>query len=182
MAENTVVYYGTGRRKNAVARVRIVPGTGKVTVNKRDAAEYFGRKQLVENALAPFKVTDTAGTFDVIALCDGGGITGQSGALRLGIGWLPDPRRPRRRAQEVRPQEGPPRSAVLQALSAPTCTYWQGLSSFSAGPACFCAEFLPSKTIYIATLGERNEGVFYALSRGPKLPKWRILPKVFAVG
>ena len=83
MAENTVVYYGTGRRKNAVARVRLV--TGKVTVNKRDAEEYFGRKQLVEDALAPFKVTDTLGSFDVIALLDGGGISGQSGALRLGI-------------------------------------------------------------------------------------------------
>ena len=77
--------YGTGRRKNAVARVRLVPGTGKVTINKRDAEQYFGRHQLVENALAPFKVTDTAGQFDVIALCDGGGISGQSGALRLGI-------------------------------------------------------------------------------------------------
>ncbi len=79
------VYYGTGRRKNAVARVRILPGTGKVTVNGRDGAEYFGRKQLLENAVAPFKVTDTEGAFDVIALCDGGGISGQSGALRHGI-------------------------------------------------------------------------------------------------
>ena len=85
MAENTVVYYGTGRRKNAVARVRIVPGTGKVTINKRDAEEYFGRHQLVEDALAPFKVTDTLGSFDVIALCNGGGISGQAGALRHGI-------------------------------------------------------------------------------------------------
>ena len=79
------VYYGTGRRKNAIARVRIVPGTGKVTVNGRDGAEYFGRQQLLDNAVAPFKVTDTEGEFDVIARCNGGGISGQSGALRHGI-------------------------------------------------------------------------------------------------
>jgi len=79
------VYYGTGRRKNAVARVRIVPGTGKVTVNGRDGAEYFGRQQLLDNAVAPFKVTDTEGEFDVIARCNGGGISGQAGALRHGI-------------------------------------------------------------------------------------------------
>ena len=82
---NEAVYWGTGRRKNAVARVHLVPGTGKVLVNKRDAAEYFGRQQLVETACMPLKVTDTLGHFDVIALCDGGGISGQAGALRLGI-------------------------------------------------------------------------------------------------
>ena len=79
------VYMGTGRRKNAVARVRLVPGTGKVTVNGKDALAYFGRSALVEFALAPFKVTDTEGHFDVIARCNGGGIGGQSGALRHGI-------------------------------------------------------------------------------------------------
>lgn len=85
MADNTAVYTGTGRRKEAVARVRIMPGTGKVTVNGRDALAYFGRQQLVDGACAPFKVTDTVNHFDVVALCDGGGITGQAGALRLGI-------------------------------------------------------------------------------------------------
>ena len=85
MADNTAVYMGTGRRKEAVARVRLVPGTGKVTVNGRDAAEYFGRQQLVDNALAPFRVTDTVDRFDVLANCAGGGINGQAGALRLGI-------------------------------------------------------------------------------------------------
>jgi small subunit ribosomal protein S9 len=85
MANDTVVYYGTGRRKEAIARVRIVPGTGKFTVNGRDALDYFGRQQLVDAALAPFKVTDTQGQFDVIANCIGGGISGQSGAVRLGI-------------------------------------------------------------------------------------------------
>lgn len=82
---NEAVYWGTGRRKNAVARVRLVPGTGKVLVNKRDAEEYFGRKQLVEMACMPLKATETLGHFDVLANCDGGGITGQAGAMRLGI-------------------------------------------------------------------------------------------------
>ena len=82
---NEAIYMGTGRRKNAIARVRLVPGTGKVTINKRDGAEYFGRQALLDYALAPFKVTDTVNHFDVIALCDGGGIAGQSGAVRLGI-------------------------------------------------------------------------------------------------
>ncbi|MDD5806764.1 MAG: 30S ribosomal protein S9 [Eggerthellales bacterium] len=79
------MYYGTGRRKNAVARVRLVPGTGKITVNGRDAKQYFGRDALVDYAATPFKVTDTVDHFDVIALCDGGGISGQAGALRHGI-------------------------------------------------------------------------------------------------
>ena len=85
MADNTAVYMGTGRRKEAVARVRLVPGTGKVVVNGRDAADYFGRQQLVDNATAPPRATETDGHFDVLANCKGGGINGQAGALRLGI-------------------------------------------------------------------------------------------------
>ena len=79
------LYYGTGRRKNAIARVRLVPGSGKVTVNGRDGKEYFGREALLTMALAPFKATDTVDHFDVIANIHGGGVSGQAGALRLGV-------------------------------------------------------------------------------------------------
>ncbi len=84
-ANTEALYYGTGRRKTSVARVRLVPGTGKVTVNGREGAEYFPRAGQLDAALAPFKVTDTQGHFDVIARINGGGSTGQAGALRLGI-------------------------------------------------------------------------------------------------
>jgi small subunit ribosomal protein S9 len=79
------VYQGTGRRKTSVARVRLMPGTGTVTVNGRDAAAYFGRAVLMTLVEAPFKATDTVGTFDVIAKLHGGGLSGQAGALRHGI-------------------------------------------------------------------------------------------------
>lgn len=85
MAENQAIYYGTGRRKNAIARVRIVPGSGKITVNGRAGSEFFGRDALVNYAITPFKVTDTVDHFDVIATCNGGGVSGQAGALRHGI-------------------------------------------------------------------------------------------------
>ena len=71
--------------RDAVARVRLVPGTGKVTVNGREAMDYFGRQALIDDFMAPFKVTDTEGHFDVIARLNGGGISGQAGALRHGI-------------------------------------------------------------------------------------------------
>ena len=85
MYDSKPYYYGTGRRKHSVARVRMYPGTGKITVNGRDGQEYFGREALVNYAAAPFKVTDTQGHFDVIARCNGGGVSGQAGALRHGI-------------------------------------------------------------------------------------------------
>jgi len=78
-------YQGTGRRKNAVARVRLIPGEGKITVNKRELSEYLGKKTLEMIVQQPFVVTDTLGKYDVIALAHGGGTTGQAGALRLGI-------------------------------------------------------------------------------------------------
>ncbi|MBQ6586006.1 MAG: 30S ribosomal protein S9 [Coriobacteriales bacterium] len=84
-SNNDAIYCGTGRRKNAVARVRLIPGSGKVTINGREGKEYFGREALLNFALTPFKVTDTVDHFDVIARLDGGGVSGQAGALRHGI-------------------------------------------------------------------------------------------------
>jgi small subunit ribosomal protein S9 len=79
------VYQGTGRRKTSVARVRLMPGTGNITVNGRDAASYFGRTVLITLIETPFKVTETVGRFDVVASLHGGGLSGQAGALRHGI-------------------------------------------------------------------------------------------------
>ena len=78
-------FYGTGRRKKSVARVRIVPGTGVITVNKKDIDEYFGLETLKLIVNQPFGVTETAGKFDVIANVRGGGFSGQAGAIRHGL-------------------------------------------------------------------------------------------------
>jgi len=78
-------YAGTGRRKNAIARVRLIPGEGKFIINKRELAEYFGKKTLEMIVQQPFNITDTFAKYDVIALAHGGGTTGQAGAIRLGI-------------------------------------------------------------------------------------------------
>ncbi|MCL2679992.1 MAG: 30S ribosomal protein S9 [Coriobacteriia bacterium] len=85
MPKAAVSYSGTGRRKNAVARVRIFPGTGKIYANGVDGLEYFGRQALLNYINAPFRAVDVSKQFDVIALLHGGGISGQAGALRLGI-------------------------------------------------------------------------------------------------
>jgi len=76
---------GTGRRKEAVARVRIMPGTGKITVNGRTLEDYFPNKLHQQLITDPFTVLELQGAYDVIARIDGGGIAGQAGALRLGI-------------------------------------------------------------------------------------------------
>lgn len=84
MAEK-VVYYGTGRRKDAVARVRLMPGKGEYNINNRSLETYFGRRTLQTLIQQPFEVTGTSGRYDVIATIIGGGISGQAGALRHGI-------------------------------------------------------------------------------------------------
>ncbi|MDW7673416.1 MAG: 30S ribosomal protein S9 [Bacillota bacterium] len=80
-----VQYYGTGRRKNSVARVRLVPGEGNVVVNDRKLDEYFGKKTLEMIVKQPLVLTESGSRFDVIAKVQGGGTTGQAGAVRMGI-------------------------------------------------------------------------------------------------
>ncbi len=83
--KDTVQYYGTGRRKSSVARVYITPGKGKITVNGHDVNEYMPHDTLVMDLRQPLEVSGTADKFDVNANVTGGGFSGQTGALRLGI-------------------------------------------------------------------------------------------------
>ncbi len=78
-------FYGTGRRKKSIARVYLVPGTGKITVNKRDIDDYFGYETLKVVVRQPLVATDTLDKFDVLVNVHGGGFTGQAGAIRHGI-------------------------------------------------------------------------------------------------
>ncbi|MDR2132747.1 MAG: 30S ribosomal protein S9 [Clostridiales Family XIII bacterium] len=78
-------YAGTGRRKSSVARVRLIPGKGSITINKRSIDEYFGMEILKKAVRRPFEIAGAEGKFDVIATVKGGGFTGQAGALRHGI-------------------------------------------------------------------------------------------------
>ena len=78
-------FYGTGRRKKSVARVRIYPGTGAITINKRDIDDYFGLETLKLIVNQPFAVTGTEGKFDIVCTAAGGGISGQAGAIRHGV-------------------------------------------------------------------------------------------------
>jgi small subunit ribosomal protein S9 len=80
-----VQYCGTGRRKKSVARVRLVPGTGAITINKRNIDEYFGLETLKVVVRQPLEATGTNGKFDIIVNVQGGGFTGQAGAIRHGI-------------------------------------------------------------------------------------------------
>ena len=80
-----VQYYGTGRRKSSTARVRLVPGTGKITINDREFAEYIPSAAVRLDVLQPLEMTNTTTSYDVIVNVCGGGITGQAGAIRHGI-------------------------------------------------------------------------------------------------
>ena len=80
-----VQFYGTGRRKNAVARVYLLPGDGKFNVNNRSMEEYFGRKSLLKVIEQPMELTGASGKFDVKIMVLGGGVSGQAGAVKMGI-------------------------------------------------------------------------------------------------
>lgn len=83
MAE--VKFYGTGRRKNAIAKVWITPGEGNIEVNKMSLNDYFGKKTLVMVVKQPLELTDATARFDIMARVKGGGTSGQAGAFRLGL-------------------------------------------------------------------------------------------------
>ena len=85
MYEGNPYFYGTGRRKKSVARVRVYPGTGKIIINDRDIDSYFGLETLKLIVRQPLVLTETSEKFDVICKVQGGGVTGQAGAIRHGL-------------------------------------------------------------------------------------------------
>ena len=85
MYESKPYYYGTGRRKHSVARVRVYPGSGVITINGRDIDDYFGLETLKLIVRQPMTLTDTLGKFDIVCTVAGGGVTGQAGAIRHGL-------------------------------------------------------------------------------------------------
>lgn len=80
-----VQYYGTGRRKSSVARVRLVPGEGRIVVNSREIKDYIPSAALIEDIKQPLNITETTGNYDVLVNVTGGGFAGQAGAIRHGI-------------------------------------------------------------------------------------------------
>ena len=85
MFEGKPYFYGTGRRKSSVARVRVYNGTGKITINDRDIDDYFGLETLKLIVRQPLNLTETLDKFDIVCRVSGGGVTGQAGAIRHGV-------------------------------------------------------------------------------------------------
>ena len=85
MYNNDAYFYGTGRRKSSVARVRLLPGCGSITINGRDIDDYFGLETLKVIVRQPLNATNTLGKFDVLCTVTGGGVSGQAGAIRHGV-------------------------------------------------------------------------------------------------
>ena len=131
--ESDARFLATGKRKCSIARVTVLPGDGKIEINKRSIEEFFPRPLHQTMAIQPLTVSGYEGNVDVRVRVHGGGISGQAGAVRHGIAralieidpelarrpqapWLPDPRRPRQGASQGRLQEGPQEAPVLEAL------------------------------------------------------------------
>ena len=89
MYETNPYFYGTGRRKKSVARVRVYAGSGKITINNRDIDDYFGLETLKLIVRQPLALTGTADKFDIVCNVQGGGVTGQAGAIRHGLSRAP---------------------------------------------------------------------------------------------
>ncbi len=85
MYETKTYYYGTGRRKSSVARVRVYNGSGKITINDRDIDDFFGLETLKLIVRQPLNATSTDGKFDIVVRVNGGGVSGQAGAIRHGL-------------------------------------------------------------------------------------------------
>jgi small subunit ribosomal protein S9 len=85
MAEAALQYRGTGRRKTSIARVRLLPGTGKITINDRDIDDYFGLETLKLIVRQPLVLTENQAKYDILVSVEGGGLSGQAGAIRHGI-------------------------------------------------------------------------------------------------
>ena len=132
---STAFYSGTGRRKTAIARVRLLPGEGEIVVNGRSLDEHFGNAVSETDLRMPFRVTGTEGRFNAMIKVEGGGVTGQAGAIRHGIArallevdpeanrlplrqaGLPHPRSAHEGTEEVRAQASPQGASVHQALA-----------------------------------------------------------------
>jgi small subunit ribosomal protein S9 len=112
--------YATGKRKDAVARVWIKPGTGMLTVNGRSGETYFARPVLRMVLSQPFQVTERVGQYDIVCTVAGGGLSGQAGAVRHGLSKALSLREPELRGvlkKEIRQGQGPPQLPVLEALT-----------------------------------------------------------------
>ena len=150
--------YATGRRKDAVARVWLKPGSGKIVINGREQEVYFARPTLRLIINQVFDVTDRKGQYDVDATVKGGGLSGQAGAVRHGISTALTRYEPalrttvkregfltrdsaRRRAQEVRPRQGPPQLPVLEALSRFQFALREGRLGYPGRPFFLSARF-----------------------------------------
>ncbi|CDN40286.1 30S ribosomal protein S9 [Mycoplasma amphoriforme] len=85
MVTNNTSFYGLGRRKSSIAKVKMTPGTGKVIINRREPGQYFPNKIVIQDMEQPLELTNTKTLYDINVVVSGGGFTGQSGAIRLGI-------------------------------------------------------------------------------------------------